>query len=180
MSDNIVRINTCELKTLEEINLKAVESSPDAIVITDDEGIITVFNQRAEYIFGYGREEVLGKKIEILVPELLRDSHIVYREEYVLDPYVKQIEEKRIVYGLHKKGTQFILEISLAPLIITGAGVYVMAVIRKGKKFKWNQTNILKEIIIEMIDDSIGITDCINFERITIESNTKAGKTVGV
>ena len=53
-----------------------IESAPDAMIIVDDAGEIAIVNAQAESMFGYSREELLGNKIEMLLPERIRDSHL--------------------------------------------------------------------------------------------------------
>lgn len=128
--------NGCPLGTLEAIHLKVVEASPDAAVVIDSEGSIVVFNQQAEFMFGYDRSEVIGKPIESLLPEELRAMHKTHREGFMDEPRMREMGTGQILRGLKRNGKQFPVQIKLAPIVITGAGVHVLAVVRAVKEGK--------------------------------------------
>lgn len=119
---------------LEQIAQKAIEASPDAKLVIDTDGVLVIFNQRAELLFGLSREEVLGKKVEMLIPVSLVDKHIEHRAMFMDDPRVREMGEGRILYGVHRFGKEFLIQIRLAPLVIVGAGIYVLAVIRRASR----------------------------------------------
>jgi PAS domain S-box-containing protein len=70
--------SSCPLGILQSIHL-VVEASPDAKIVINDQGEIIVFNQKAEFLFGYERSEVLGKKIETLLPDGLHEIHFIFQ-----------------------------------------------------------------------------------------------------
>jgi diguanylate cyclase (GGDEF)-like protein/PAS domain S-box-containing protein len=104
-----------------------LEAAPDAMLACDAVGRITLVNSRAEALFGYRREEVLGQPIELLVPEALRSRHAQYRADYLADPHTR-----RPMVGLYARTKDVRLvpvEVSLSPL--AGAGEeQVIAAIR--------------------------------------------------
>lgn len=53
----------------------AVDQAPDAVIATDIQGLITIWNRAAEEIFGYGRDEVLGRSLDLIIPERFRQAH---------------------------------------------------------------------------------------------------------
>ncbi len=63
-----------------------VELAPEALVMIDREGTILLVNSQTEELFGYGRDELLGEKIEILIPERFREGHVIDRERYFQHP----------------------------------------------------------------------------------------------
>ena len=101
-----------------------MEAAPDAMVVTGPDGRITVLNAKAEKLFGYTREELVGRDIEMLVPVRFRDEHMGHRKDHSENPAVRL--ERR---GLRKDGTEFPADITLSPLE-DGEEVLVLSTIR--------------------------------------------------
>jgi len=106
-----------------------LESAPDAIVIVDLHGKITLVNAQTEKVFGYPRAELIGQLVDMLVPKRLRGAHRVHREGYAHGPKPRNMGAGLELYGLRKDGSEFPVEISLSPLE-TEDGTWVSTAIR--------------------------------------------------
>jgi len=93
-----------------------LEAAPDAIVVVNHEACIVMVNGLTEKIFGYSREELIGKKVETLVPERVRKVHENHRSGYIANPHTRPMGEGRELSGRRKNGTEFPIEISLSPI----------------------------------------------------------------
>ncbi len=106
-----------------------LETAPDAMVIIDRRGRITLVNQQTERLFGYGRDELINRPVEILIPQRLRQRHEQHRSGYFLKPNVREMGAGLELSGLRKDGTEFPIEISLSPLE-TQDGQFATAAVR--------------------------------------------------
>ena len=106
----------------------AVEASPSGVVMTDAQGHIVFVNAETERLFGYGRDELLGKSVDVLVPDRFKGGHPGHRGAFVADPKSRIMGAGRDLFGLHKDGSEFPVEVGLNP-IRTREGLLVLSVI---------------------------------------------------
>jgi len=106
-----------------------LEAAPDAIVGVGADGLIALVNAQAERLFGYGRAELLGHPIELLVPEDVRAAHPGHRQRYESDAHPRPMGAGTPLAGRRKDGSRFPAEISLSP-IDTEHGRLVAAAVR--------------------------------------------------
>jgi len=106
-----------------------LELAPDGIVRVDTAGTITFANEQAGRLFGYEPSELPGKKIESLIPRRFRGVHVAHRAEYTSNPRTRPMGVGLELYGLRKDGTEFPVEIALAPTYEHG-DLTVTAIIR--------------------------------------------------
>jgi PAS domain S-box-containing protein len=105
------------------------EAAPDALVIIDGEGRIVLVNAQVERLFGYSRAEMLGRPVEMLVPDRFRDVHVGHRGGFFASPSPRPMDVGLELYALHRDGHEVPVEISLSPLE-TPQGTLVLSDIR--------------------------------------------------
>jgi PAS domain S-box-containing protein len=118
-----------EQKRAEHKFRSLLESAPDAMVIVDQAGVITLVNAQTESLFGWARAELLGQHIEMLIPKRFRDQHQLHRRGYARHPKTRAMGSDLTLLGLRRDGSEFPIEISLSPLE-TEEGVLVSSAIR--------------------------------------------------
>jgi len=114
------------LKEMGEIFQLMVEHAPIGILLVDAHGNILHTNPKADDIFGYSQEELLGKPMEMLLPERFRGGHGAHRAHFMSDPKARPMGEGRHLYGRRKDGREVPVEIGLVP-VPTSSGAAVLA-----------------------------------------------------
>lgn len=117
--------------TLSEDQLfrQLLNSAPDAMVIVNARGLIERVNVRAEQVFGHQRTEMIGQPVEMLIPQRFRHAHQGHRAGFFGTPHTRMMGSGLELFGLHKDGHEFPVEVSLGPLDAPG-GMLVSAAIR--------------------------------------------------
>lgn len=132
-----------------------IEAMPDALVIVNPNGNIVLINHQTELTFGYERSELLGKRVESLMPDRYTTQHEVYRQNYFNQPRVRPMGIGLELYGKHKDGHEFPVEISIGPLE-TAEGIFTLAAIRDvTERKRIEETTAQLSAIVEFSDDAI-------------------------
>lgn len=119
------------------------ETAPDAVVVVDGGGVIRKVNLQAEVIFGYIREELLGQRIETLIPKRFHKRHRQHLRNYFADPRARKMGIGLELYGRHKNGAEIPVDIMLNPIEAQEA-TWVFAVIRDITVQKQGEAKILE------------------------------------
>jgi len=150
-SGRIIGISVIERKimdrrTMESKSQALLETAPDAMVIVNSFGQIILINAQTESLFGYEKNELLGQDVEILIPNRFLSKHTDHRKHFFANAKTRAMGEGRELFGKHKSGNEFPVEISLSPLE-TEDGLLVSAAIRDISEKK-KLENQIKEINI--------------------------------
>jgi PAS domain S-box-containing protein len=134
-----------------------LDAAPDPIVIVNEAGAIVHVNARIEEVLGYGRAELLGERVEILIPERFAVPHRVHRGDYIASPTARRMGSGLELWARHKDGTEIPVEISLAPLS-TPQGTLVSASLRDvtARRVAEQKTRELASILESAADAVIG------------------------
>src|ERR1041385_8772221 len=127
-----------------------IESAPSGTILVDPNGKIILVNSKIENLFGYERMELIGETVEKLVPVRLREKHPKHRADFRKHPSAREMGGGRDLFGCRKNGTEFPVEVGLAP-IERPDGLYILAVVvdiseRKRQDQQLRETQKLESI----------------------------------
>jgi PAS domain S-box-containing protein len=142
-------IDITERKKAEERVRLVVESAPNAMVLVSASGTITLVNRQTEMLFGYDRSELVGNKLEMLIPERFRQNHPSHRGSFFQRPQTRAMGAGRDLFARKKDGTEIQVEIGLNP-IETPEGQVVLASIIDITERKLQEANAKKQVALEI------------------------------
>ena len=131
---------------------KVVEAAPSAMVMIGENGLIEMVNAQTERVFGYPRSELLGRPVEMLVPERFRAHHPALRSAFFADLSSRPMGAGRDLYGLRKDGAEFPIEIGLNPIETEDGAMVLSAIVdisdRKSRESRFEAALKEKEILL--------------------------------
>lgn len=126
------------------------ESAPDAVLLIDSEGKITRLNDQAEAMFGYSEEKIIGKPVEVLLPDRFHSRHIIHRSAYLAKPRTRPMGIGLELFGKRNDGEEFPIDIMLSP-VQTEEGRLVICAVRDITERKQMQAE-LSEVHRRLLD----------------------------
>ena len=123
-----LELDNAKRKDAEEMLRLVVESAPDGKILVNGKSEIVMVNKKIESMFGYSREELFGKTVDVLLPERLRSQHSQHRATFRKQPVARDMGIGRDLVALRKDGSEFPVEVSLVP-ITRESDLFVLAVV---------------------------------------------------
>jgi len=112
------RKNEVALRESDEKFRSLLESAPDAMVIADPSGQIVLVNAATLRMFGYTRSELIGVRVEMLIPSSARERHVHLRMDFIAKPLTRTMGKGQPLIALRKDGSEFPVEIALSPIAL--------------------------------------------------------------
>ena len=119
-----------------------ISIAPDAIISIDDDQRIMIFNEGAQAIFGWAPEDVIGKPLDVLIPERLREIHRQHVRDFAEEPErSRKVGHRRPILGLRKNGEEFPAEAAISKLPLHGAHVFTVVLrdVTERVRIEWEQ-----------------------------------------
>jgi PAS domain S-box-containing protein len=138
-----VIIDITERKKAEERFRLVVESAPNAMVLINSDGKISLVNSQTEKLFGYTRNELIGLEVESLIPARFKIHHPDFRKMFFMKPQTRSMGAGRDLFALRKNGSEFPVEIGLNPIESTEGNMVLASIIDITER-KIQESNRLK------------------------------------
>jgi len=160
-----------------------VEYAPNAMIMVGPSGVMVMTNAEAERIFGYPRSELLGRSVEMLIPERFRAAHAGMRAGYFSELRARPMGAGRDLYGLRKDGRDFPVEIGLNP-IETEHGTMVLASViditeRKAAELALRQSEHRYRSLAAIVESSDDAIISVGLDGLVVSWNSTAERTFG-
>lgn len=107
-----------------------LDNEKDAVLVCNEEGVITHANNACNKLFGYEPKELLGQKIEVIVPEEVREKHVFLRTEYMKNPEHRSRGSRMGLRAQHKNGEILDVDVVLSPLVSIESNLSIIALVR--------------------------------------------------
>jgi PAS domain S-box-containing protein len=127
-TNSALREEISERRRAEDRFRRLLESAPDAMIIVSTGGKIELVNTQTEAMFGYEREDLIGKPIEVLVPDHRRTKHEAQRDAYMTNSHARPMGLGLELHGLRRDGSEFPVEVALSPIQFEGEQVVCAAI----------------------------------------------------
>jgi PAS domain S-box-containing protein len=152
----VEELNSCqdEFEKAREKYEKLLDSTPDAMLFVNTQNKIILVNAQFEKTFGYNQEEILGKKLDILVPERYKRNHTKMVKKFFENPNVRSMGSHLEIYAQKKDGNEFPVDISLSPLQ-TDEELLVTAAVRDITKRREAEEQIELNYYIQKVTNSM-------------------------
>ena len=148
-----------EIKRTQQQFQLAVEAAPAAMIMLGTNGLISLVNSQTEKLFSYGRHELLGKPIDVLLPERFRRQHNVHISGFFNNSSKRAMGSGRALFGLRKDGSEVAIEMALNPIEAAG-GQFVLASVVDITGRKRDEKQLREQArILDLASDSILIRD---------------------
>ena len=152
--EKMQRVNESAKLALQRLTNKynaLLEAMPDCLLISNDDGDIIFANSGAETMFGYTAKELIGQKIECLIPARIATLHVSHRQHYLKKPKARPMGTGLVLRGKHKDGHEFSVGISLSP-VETDEGLLVVTIVRDITE--WKKSEDAKAMLLALMESS--------------------------
>ncbi len=132
-----------------------IESAPNAMIMVNAEGKITLVNKMTETLFHYRRDELLNQSLELLVPSRFRKKHPEHRGRFFKKPATRAMGAGRALFGLRKDGVELPVEIGLNPMETDEGPMVLTSIVDISDRLRFEKANAHLAAIVESSDDAI-------------------------